>query len=116
MLQPEAGRLIDMEKDLSAEEVNREFTLWPQPGGAQYRLDDQNRSTDVVVMRFGYRLHGIYGTTEAVLTGNDAQENENQIERASNALKGILGKGKRLATSYIWQDDQLIIEKQRRQL
>ena len=105
-----------MSKDLSAEEVNREFTLWPQPSGAQYRVDNQNRFTDVVVMRFGYALHGIYGTMEVVLTGNDAKENENQIERASDVLKGILGKGKRLATSYIWRDDQLIVEKQHRQL
>lgn len=106
----------EMGKDLSTEEVKKEFDLSPQPGGAQYRVDDQNRFTDIVVMRFGYRLHGIYGTTEVVLTGNDAQENENQIERASNALNGILGTGTRLAASYIWEGDQLILENQHRQL
>ena len=102
--------------ELSTEEVNKEFELWLQPGGAQSRFDYQNRFTGVVVMRFGYALHGIYGTTEVVLSAANAQENENQIERASGALKAVLGKGKRLAASYVWRDNQLIIENQHRQL
>lgn len=101
--------------ELSTEEVSKEFELWLQPGGAQSRFDHQNRSTGVVVMRFGYALHGIYGTTEVVLNGSDAQENHNQIERASDALKRILENGRRLAASYIWRDEQLIIENQHRQ-
>ena len=51
-------------RELSTEEVSKEFELWLQPGGAQSRFDHQNRFTGVVVTRFGYALHGIYGTTE----------------------------------------------------
>ncbi|HTM90169.1 MAG TPA: hypothetical protein VL155_18335 [Terriglobales bacterium] len=102
--------------ELSTEEVSNEFELWPQPGGAQSRFDHQNRFTGVVVTRFGYALHGIYGTTEVVLTGTDEQDNHRQIERASDALKAILGNRKRLAASYIWRDNQLLVENQHRQL
>jgi hypothetical protein len=98
----------------STERLSEEYKLWLQPRGRQIELDDQNRITDVVVMRFGYALHSIYGTTEVVLTGNNAQENKQQIERAFDALENILGSNKRLAASYIWGDGQLTVEKQRR--
>lgn len=102
--------------ELSTEEVSKEFEIWLQPGGAQSRFDHQNRFAGVVVMRFGYALHGIYGTTEVVLNGSDPEENHKQIERASDALRAILANGKRLAASYVWRDNQMIIENQHRQL
>lgn len=103
-----------MGEDSSEEEVRKEYKLWPQPDSPQYRLDDQNCITEVVVARFAYALLGIYGTTEVVLSGSDAEENGRQIERALDALENILDDNKRLDASYVWRDEQLIVEKQHR--